>query len=223
MLRNTLGFSETYKQNGSSLLELAGVESFNGLPVLLYAGGIGEEKPFSRLVDAVFSMEQPVFFLAFCATTQKRFNEAQAYAEQKLSQGTYKICDRVKRADLLPVLFQADVGIVDYPYSYEKTWNQKFCAPTKLYEYMAAGLAVVGSDNDSLRKVVEDNMAGVCANSDNIESLAVAIDSVVECREKLMIMKKNARQAFQNKYSYEKCCYPVVDQLVLFLTGCSAF
>jgi glycosyltransferase involved in cell wall biosynthesis len=155
--------------------------------------------------------------LAFCATTQKRYDEALAYAGQKLKHGTYKIFKRVKRSDLLPVLSQADVGIVDYPYSLEKTWNQKFCAPTKLYEYLAAGLAVVGSDNDSLRKVVENNKAGVCAKSDSVESLASAIDEVLSSEVTLRIMKGNAKHVFGEKYSYEKCCYPVVAQIAQFL------
>ncbi|HAV13045.1 MAG TPA: hypothetical protein DCX06_06080 [Opitutae bacterium] len=217
VLRNTIPLSAVVPSAEKSLLELARVESFAGLPVVLYAGGIGAEKPFSRLVYAIAAMNTPVYFLAFCATTPSLFEEAQQYAAEKLKPGTFIIRPRVARDDILAVQSQADVGIVDYPYSLEQTWNQKFCAPTKLYEYMAAGLAVVGSDNDSLRAVVEDNHAGSCARSDRVESLAIALDEVTSSRDTLVAMKANAAKAFRDQYAYELCCYPVIDQLVAFI------
>ena len=117
VLRNTIPLSAVVPSAEKSLLELARVESFAGLPVVLYAGGIGAEKPFSRLVYAIAAMNTPVYFLAFCATTPSLFEEAQQYAAEKLKPGTFIIRPRVARDDILAVQSQADVGIVDYPYS----------------------------------------------------------------------------------------------------------
>jgi len=219
VLLNTISATcDTHKHGSLTLAALARIDKLPvDVPIIIYAGGIGVEKPFSRLVDAVKAQSVRCFFLAFCSAPQALVKEAQQYAQEHLCGEMHRVCEGVKHADLLAVLNEADVGVVDYPYSWEKSWNQKYCAPTKLYEYMASGLAVVGSDNETLRSVIESNGAGCCAASDSTEDLGAALGKVIADPRALMQMKKNSRHAFLENYAYEKSCYPVIENVVEFL------
>ena len=175
-----------------------------GVPVLVHAGGVGREKPLERIIDAAAGAGRPIFFLAFCAAGDDEIRRLRGYAAGKLPPGTFAIGPAVPREALRASLWEADVGVVDYTYAVEPTANQKHCAPTKLYEFLACGLAVLGSNNDSLRSVVEREGVGCCAAGDGVGDLAAALrrllDSGVEGR------KEKARAAFAEKYSYEKAC-----------------
>lgn len=208
ILRNTL--PEAMIRNTSSLSKILGVEIKHDLPIVLYAGGIGVEKPFSRIVNAVAAQKGECMLIAFCATTKELLNDARKEASLKLTPNSYIISEGVSHSKLIQALHDADIGLVDYSYSIEPTTNQKYCAPTKLYEYLAAGLAVVGSNNDSLRDIIESNHVGMCAVSDSDESYAEALSLVLK---EFKTMKAMAADVFRNKYSYEKVCLPIVDEI----------
>lgn len=174
------------------------------IPVLVHAGGIGPEKPLERVVDAVAALKRPVFLLAFCAASESQIRRVREYAAHKLGAERFWFRPPVPREALRARLWEADVGVVDYAFSMEPTLNQKYCAPTKLYEFMACGLAVLGSDNESIRGIVEREGCGVCARGDAPMDLARALEELL--RQDVAAMKAQARAAFAARYSYETCC-----------------
>ena len=145
-----------------------------GLPVLVHAGGVGREKPFDRVIEAVASLDHPVFLLAFCTATEEKIQHYRDLAVRKLKPGYFHLGPTIPRERLRASLWEADVGVVDYTFSVEPTVNQRHCAPTKLYEYMACGLAILGSNNDSLRAVIERAEIGRCAQGDAPRDLSRA-------------------------------------------------
>ncbi len=196
-----------------SLAKLAGVALPKHLPIVLFIGGIGKEKPFERIVDLVAATGSPCFLLAFCAAPEYLVANAKQYAAKKLHANHFFIANAKKRIDLLACIGEADVGIVDYTYSIEPTLNQKYCAPTKLYEYMACGLAVLGSNNDSLRAIIEENNLGYCAKDDTVEGLSQALSQILRDNAEMQTMKKNAAKCFIEKFSYEKNCLPEIKKI----------
>ncbi len=201
-------------KNSGSLSELVGCPVPHDLPIVLYAGGIGPEKPFSRVVNAISAQKGKCFFVAFCATIPELLKDAKKQAAKKLNPDSYIISGGVSHQKLIQAMHEADIGMVDYSYSLEQTVNQKYCAPTKMYEYMAAGLAVVGSNNDSLRDVLESNYVGRCAVDDSDAAYAEALSCVIA---DYIQMKAHASSVFKEKYSYEKCCGPVVEEITKWL------
>ena len=170
----------------------------------IYAGGVDREKPFERIIDAIASLRHPVFLLAFCTASDERLRQLCDYAGRKLEPGRFAIRPSVSREKLLACLWEADVGMIDYSISVEPTMNQRYCAPTKLYEFMACGLAILGSNNDSLRDVIEREKIGRCAKGDDSKDLAMALDELLD--QDVSAMKTRAKAVFVEKYSYEKIC-----------------
>ena len=175
-----------------------------GAPVLIHAGGVGREKPFERVIDAVAELARPVFLLAFCTASDAEIERLRNYAAGKLNPGSFQLCPPAPREELRASLWEADIGVVDYTFSVEPTSNQRHCAPTKLYEFMAAGLAILGSNNDSLRDVIEREAIGCCAKGDSPGDLARALGELIG--RDLAQMKERAKTVFAETYSYEKAC-----------------
>ena len=206
VLRNTLALAQLPpRAPAGGLWALAGIAPPPpGLPVLVHAGGVVREKPFERIIDAVAALPEPVFLLAFCSAPAADIQRLRDYAAGKLRPDRFHLHPAVAREALRASWWEADVGVVDYAFSVEPTLNQKFCAPTKLYEFMACGLAVLGSDNESLRAIVEREGIGVCARGDAPADLARALGELL--RQDLPAMKARAREIFAARYSYETTC-----------------
>ncbi len=206
VLRNTFPLSQMPpRAPRGRLWELAGIPPPPaGLPVLVHVGGVGREKPFERIIDAVAESGAPVFLLAFCAATEEKIRGLREYASRKMASGHFHFCPPVSREALRASLWEADAGVVDYSFSVEPTANQRYCAPTKLYEFMACGLAVLGSDNESLRSIIEQEGMGLCARGDSPRDLALALSEML--RTGLEGMKKRAGLVFAERYSYETAC-----------------
>lgn len=215
VLRNTVPEKTLpdYAPEGT-LWRLAEMEKHPDAPVLLYMGGLSREKPAYRIIDTVAYAKQPVFLLAFCAALPEKIEEMEKLAAAQLRPGSYKICTARSRAALLGSIYEADIALVDYSTAVENSSNQRYCAPTKLYESMACSLAVLGSNNESLRSVIEGCDAGFCADDDDREGLGRALDRILADPHHLARMKQNARRAFLEKFTYEKCCLPEISRLI---------
>jgi len=72
---------------------------------------------------------------------------------------------------------EADVGIVTY---LPTTLNNLYASPNKLFEYVQAGLPLVGSDLPFIRKVIVENDVGLVFDPNNPEDIARTINSVTQ-------------------------------------------
>jgi len=187
------------------------------IPIILYTGSVGVEKPFERIIDAIAPINGKIFLLAFCSTSDSNLEKLLYYASVKLKKGMYCIKPSIQRDLILESTWECDIGIIDYTYSVIPTQNQKFCAPTKLFEYMFSGLAIVGSNNPSLKVVIEKNGIGKCADGDSIECLTEAISYVISSEIKKM--KSKSKKVFQKKYCYEQINIPVVKELIQYFNN----
>lgn len=75
--------------------------------------------------------------------------------------------------------------------------------PTKLFEYMAAGLPVIASDFPLWREIVEPNSCGICVDPLNADAVAEAIRWVVAHPREARDMGENGRRAVKRTYNWE--------------------
>lgn len=198
-----------------TLALLADIPLTNSLPILLHMGGIGVEKPLERVIDAIAYSKSNIFFVAFCNGPINQIEELRKYAESKLVTNCYRILQAKPREILLASAWEADIGIIDYAFSVQPSSNQRFCAPTKLYEFLALGLAVLCSSNESLKNIVENERVGICSATDKIEDLGIALRNLINAQNELPAMKIRAKKVFIEKYSYDKLCYSVINEKII--------
>jgi glycosyltransferase involved in cell wall biosynthesis len=77
--------------------------------------------------------------------------------------------------------------------------SSRFTSPLKLFEYMAAGRAIVASDLPSIREVVRDNAQALLVAPGSPEALGEAIQKLIEDRA---LAEKVARSAYAEAPKY---------------------
>ena len=89
--------------------------------------------------------------------------------------------------------------------------------PTKLFEYMGAGLPIIASDFPLWREIIQDQNCGMLVDPTNVTAIAAAIDWMYQHPEEARLMGENGRRAIQSKLNWEaeaKTLHKVYDALV---------
>lgn len=113
------------------------------------------------------------------------------------------------REDLLAITAGADLGLAFKAHDAKQIMNDVLYTPTKLYDYMAAGVPVVCSDNPSLR-FVQDQGWGVCAKSIEPRAIAATINEVLDDEGRRIEMSQTAQRLFAGTYNYGRQAEPVL-------------
>jgi glycosyltransferase involved in cell wall biosynthesis len=106
-------------------------------------------------------------------------------------------------------LASMDVAVAPYP-----SMEGFYFSPLKLYEYMAAGCAIVASDIGQIRDVVEHGRTGLLVEPGNSRALAGAISELLADPHRRRLLGESARAAAVERHSWSR----VVDR-VLQLSG----
>jgi len=88
-------------------------------------------------------------------------------------------------------------------------------ASNKLMEYLAAGLPLLVSEQQGLRKFVEQYQCGLATDVKSPESIANTINTLLGNSELVESMGKAAREAFSNEFNYTKQFAPVLSAIRL--------
>jgi glycosyltransferase involved in cell wall biosynthesis len=100
----------------------------------------------------------------------------------------------------IPALLSAiDVGIVPYPKISQEIWF----SPLKLYEYMAAGKAIVASKSGQIAEVIRHGINGLLTNPGDKDDLTRAINILLEDPEKRKQLGTNARSQAVAEHSWD--------------------
>lgn len=75
--------------------------------------------------------------------------------------------------------------------------------PNKMFEYMSAGIPVLGSNFPLWKEIIEDNNCGICVNPENVEQISEAIQWFLNNPDKASEMGENGRKAVEEKYNWE--------------------
>ena len=84
-----------------------------------------------------------------------------------------------------------------------RVWKQINAIPTKLFEYMAAGLPVIASDLPYQTEVIKGNQAGLLARPEDPDSFVAAIALLVKDRPRAEKLGRGGQGAFQRQYCWE--------------------
>lgn len=123
--------------------------------------------------------------------------EVQQHATERV-----KIIGRVNYSEIPNLLRIAKIGLICY-YPEPNHIGALSGRNNKLYEYMAGGLAIVGSDLPSWKEIIESGPFGVTVNPKDPKAIASAIDYLLDNPEVLKQMGRNGRKAIFEKYNWE--------------------
>lgn len=131
--------------------------------IVAYVGKLrtmGMEKGIPELVEAfgnVYQQEQSAFLLLVGANADE-VAWAEGLAERAcIPRGAFRIVEHVPARLIPPYVWAADVLTITYP---DSEHYRLYMSPLKLFEYMAAGKAIIASDLPTIREVLPED-AGV--------------------------------------------------------------
>lgn len=75
--------------------------------------------------------------------------------------------------------------------------------PNKIFEYMASGLPVIGSDFPLWKEIIEKNACGICVDPQDPEDIRRGIRFVLENPEKSREMGERGKQLVLEKYNWD--------------------
>ncbi len=94
------------------------------------------------------------------------------------------------------------VGIVLEDYSSLNYGNQGSLGVTKLFEYMGAGIAVICTDFDLHKEIVEKNQCGLCVKPYDIDAISDALNFLSKHPDKANEMGEKGREAYLREYNW---------------------
>ena len=161
-----------------------------------YVGGIGAIRGIGELVDAGAALQS-----AARINLAGQFSEPLTEAAVKAAPGWARInpVGVLNRAGVRALLMRSVAGVV----TFHPLPNHLDALPTKMFEYMSAGVAVIASDFPLWREIVEGNQCGVCVDPYDSVALAGAIDHLVSCPDVARRMGENGRKAVLEKYNWK--------------------
>jgi glycosyltransferase involved in cell wall biosynthesis len=75
--------------------------------------------------------------------------------------------------------------------------------PTKMFEYMAAGIPVIASNFPAWATIVNRHECGLCVDPESETAIAAAINWIMEHPAEAARMGANGRRAVERLYSWE--------------------
>jgi glycosyltransferase involved in cell wall biosynthesis len=162
-----------------------------------YVGGVTPVRGIHHMVRAMSLVEDPDVRLRIAGDP-----EPATYRETlTATPGSDRVdlLGWVGRSSMVELLGDALAGLVVMPPAPQHAAG----IPTKMFEYMAAGLPVIVSDFPGWRRIIEESDAGIAVDPEDPGSIAKAIDWVAAHRDEAEAMGRRGRAAVVDRYNWE--------------------
>jgi glycosyltransferase involved in cell wall biosynthesis len=179
-------FSSQEKRLGK-ILYLGGINRERGLEVILEAMVLVKD----RYPDAVCEM----IGLVDTGGLSGKYLPLEPWLEK----GSIKMRGKIPYSEVPAILKSSGIALVPLL----PTLNYQKAIPVKLIEYMASGLAIVGSRFGHIENIIRENACGRLAEPGDPVSLAEEICFLLSHPEEALVCAQNGWEAFQNKYCWE--------------------
>jgi glycosyltransferase involved in cell wall biosynthesis len=107
---------------------------------------------------------------------------------------------RRSRSEVATILGDARAGLV----AYRPVANLIEAQPTKLFEYMSAGIPVIASDFPLWRRIIDGAACGILVDPHNPKEIAVAIEWILTHAKEAEEMGQRGREAVMQVYNWEQ-------------------
>lgn len=178
-----------------------------GLPlerkILLFQGGLTKGRHLEALVHAMKYIDNQCIDLVILGDGQVR----KALERLALSLGVkHRVYfhPAVPQHQLLEYTQSADVGVIPYQAT---CLNNLYCTPNKLFEFIAAGIPILGSNLPEIDHIVLKYQLGLTGKMSGPNEFAHLIDKVFRNEEQLEVWRENsliAQQAFSWRHEEQK-------------------
>jgi glycosyltransferase involved in cell wall biosynthesis len=163
-------------------------------PHVCYIGAISYIRGFSEILRAI----EPVSVVLDLAGHLES-EEMRIQMKELIDQGKIVFHGLIDRPQVAEIMSSASAGLV----LFHPEPNHIDALPTKLFEYMFAGIPVIVSDFPLWKSIIEENHCGMCVNPLDVEAIIEAIRFMAEYPEEAQEMGRNGRRLALEYYSWD--------------------
>lgn len=162
---------------------------------IAYVGGISKIRGIEECVKSLEYTTADV-----CLNLVGTFNEESTHDNIRKFHGWSKVIEhgQLSRIEVKNILEKSVAGVV----TFLPVPNHIEAQPNKMFEYMSAGIPVIGSNYPLWKTIIEDNKCGICVDPENPQQIADAIDKLVTNKGLAEEMGKNGIKAVNEKYNW---------------------
>jgi len=172
---------------------------------LVYVGAVNPLRGALVIIDAMrlVRKERPGAELIMTGRFYKERHER--LVRERLSRPGYEGCVRIVPevpGPALPALLrQAMIGVSPL----QDVGQYRIAVPSKFFDYMAEGLAIIASDLPPSRKYVQEVGCGLLVPPADVEAWAAAILELLRDPARAREMGRRGRKAFLERFNWEAC------------------
>jgi starch synthase len=171
----------------------------NGAPVVAFAGGFQMWHGLDFLVE---SFPHVISRVPAAKLLLVGDGPARPFVEKRIAElgleSAVRITGFLPQTDVSKFIALADVAVIPYPRFPEELWF----SPLKLYEYMAAGKAIVASLAGQIAEVIRDGHNGVLVDSGDMPGFSQAIVRLLMDPAERQRLGQNARKQAIQQHSW---------------------
>ncbi|MBN2463913.1 MAG: glycosyltransferase family 4 protein [Dehalococcoidia bacterium] len=175
----------------------------NKRPTIVYVGLISEKRGALELVESVRLLKRKnkdvlLNLAGFFQPTSLEAKMRNLLKRLRLNENI-NLLGYIKHDEIYNILSRCQIGLaIMYPEP-----NCIESLPTKLFEYMAAGLPLITSNFPLWKKIVEGNNCGLTVNPANSREIARAVEYLIEHPVEAKRMGEKGRKAVLEKYNWD--------------------
>jgi glycosyltransferase involved in cell wall biosynthesis len=171
----------------------------DGEPVITFVGGFQHWHGIDRLIESFANVLLEIPQAKLLLVGDGRARQAVEYKIDELGvRRAVIVTGMVPQVRVPEMLAAADIAVLPYPQLPRPLWF----SPLKLYEYMAAGKAIVASRDGQIAQVIRHGHTGLLVDPGDVDGLAQAMIELLRdptARERL---GQNARQQAVERHSW---------------------
>ena len=161
----------------------------------VYIGALLPKRYCSELINAFAKIPPEIASCDLIGFGEPEYENQLIALVNDLKLWHVRILPPVNHDQMLETLKEYDIGIAFYE---NLNLNQYYCAPNKIYDYIACALPIISNDYPGLRKVIEERKIGVCLAEINEETLMSALELIETER-----MIDNITESVRHRYSWQ--------------------
>ncbi len=166
----------------------------------IYAGDLTMERGLQTMVDVMARLPEADLVLA-----GRPLREANQVVEH-LPEGITHV-GLVPPTEVPALVSTAQVGLIFL----KRLPNYERSLPTKVFEYMAAGVPFLATDFPAWKELFGGFDAGVFVDTDDVEATAAALDAMLRDPQRCAEMGANGRRAIERHFRFEDEAPKLVD------------
>ncbi len=161
-----------------------------------YVGAISKVRGILPLMDSLDNIEPDIkFYLAGTFTEL----DIEVLVKEHRNWHRVTFVGQVSREQVAAIYRKSFAGIV----TLLPAPNHLFSLPIKLFEYMSAGIPVVGSNIQLWENIIKKGDCGICVDPSSPEDIAAAINRIHGDVDLQKMFSKNGRSLVQTTYSWD--------------------